>query len=464
MHFLALLVEASAEGDGGDFDFVGDDLAGEFPLSWLIRVSFFLEKADSLVGVADCEVVPVPGHDQLLHRRSLAVRGPQSRTELLKLTCGRVHDLDFAVVLRDEDLLAVGRELDAGEDAVVGTPFITLEHGFFFFVALVVAPWITLLDIVPQQHEALCASNGKDGVLGVHRDAADSGGDAGHQGVTTLVLGLDFFEEARLEGADQGGLVGDQEVGALEDLVFFLLGVPIDADLPLGLGWSWLLFRETNTLDGGEVQLIEPSHDLELEVVELDCAASVATDQVLVVDRCQDIDLGTSSVQGYNLDQAFLILLTDTVDDQGASPDEDHADTGTSDGHFLTWDEDRLGEVSFLFLLFVEVFLLDSRGVVLELGDALLPIKEKHSLLAVGGQFMRIVWVELDPVLILELNCILVLQRYNGSILLLIGPIPKRDRLRLIVSQSCQVSVISREVQAPDTIGVRVQEGPHWCA
>lgn len=59
------------------------------------------------------------------------------------------------------------------------------------------------------------------------------------------------------------------------------------------------------------------------------------------------------------------------------------------------------------------------------MGYALLPIEEEYTLLSVGSELMRVIRIELDPMLVLELNRIFILQRYNWSILLFVCPIPE---------------------------------------
>ena len=110
----------------------------------------------------------------------------------------------------------------------------------------------------------------------------------------------------------------------------------------------------------------------------------------------------------------------------------------------------------------MEVLFLNSWGVVLELGDALLPIQEKNSLFTIRCQLMRVIGVEFDPVLVLELLSVFILQRNNRSILFLVSPVPQRNGLWLVITQRGQVSVISRQIQAPNTIWVRIQESSDW--
>lgn len=67
MHVLSLLVKSATKCNRGDLNFVRNDLAREFPLSWLIWICLLLEEAHSLVCIADSEVVAIPGDDKLLY-------------------------------------------------------------------------------------------------------------------------------------------------------------------------------------------------------------------------------------------------------------------------------------------------------------------------------------------------------------------------------------------------------------
>jgi len=76
------------------------------------------------------------------------------------------------------------------------------------------------------------------------------------------------------------------------------------------------------------------------------------------------------------------------------------------------------------------------------LANSLLPIEEKDSLLSIGTEFVRVLGVELYPVLVLELLGVLELKGHDWALLLLVCPIPQGDSLRLIVTESHQVFVI----------------------
>jgi len=75
---------------------------------------------------------------------------------------------------------------------------------------------------------------------------------------------------------------------------------------------------------------------------------------------------------------------------------------------------------------------------------------------------MRVIRIELHPVLVLELHCVLILKGNYRSILLFIRPVPQRDCLRFIVAERGQISVIRGQVKAPDTVRMRIQEGTNW--
>ena len=55
-------------------------------------------------------------------------------------------------------------------------------------------------------------------------------------------------------------------------------------------------------------------------------------------------------------------------------------------------------------------------------------------MLTVRGKLGWIFRVKFDPVLILELNRVLELEGNNWTFFFLVGPIPKRDSLRLIIT------------------------------
>lgn len=59
--------------------------------------------------------------------------------------------------------------------------------------------------------------------------------------------------------------------------------------------------------------------------------------------------------------------------------------------------------------------------------------------------------------LVLEFRGVLELQTHDGSLFLLIGPVPQRNCLWLIVSESNKVIVISRDVDGLHTVRVRVE-------
>jgi len=106
-----------------------------------------------------------------------------------------------------------------------------------------------------------------------------------------------------------------------------------------------------------------------------------------------------------------------------------------------------------------EILLLNSGRVVLEGWNAWLPRKEENSLFAVGCDLLGVAGVKLDPVLVLELLCVLELQANNRPLFLLVSPVPKRDRLRLIVTKGGEVVVVCRDIYGLHTVRMRIQVG-----
>ena len=90
-----------------------------------------------------------------------------------------------------------------------------------------------------------------------------------------------------------------------------------------------------------------------------------------------------------------------------------------------------------------EVLLLNLWRVVLELRNTFFPVEEKNSLDTVGAEFLRIIRIEFDPMLILELLSVFELKRNNWSFFLLVGPVPKRNSLWLIITKSYEILVVN---------------------
>jgi hypothetical protein len=65
--------------------------------------------------------------------------------------------------------------------------------------------------------------------------------------------------------------------------------------------------------------------------------------------------------------------------------------------------------MSLTLVFSTEVFLFDSWRIVLEGGNSGLPREEKNALFTVRGNLLRVARVELNPVLVLELLCVLKL-------------------------------------------------------
>lgn len=66
--------------------------------------------------------------------------------------------------------------------------------------------------------------------------------------------------------------------------------------------------------------------------------------------------------------------------------------------------------------------------------------------------------------LVLEFRGVLELQTHDGSLFLLVGPVPQRNCLWLIVSESNKVIVISRDIDCLHTVRVRVEVCADGCA
>mmetsp|Transcript_13142 Transcript_13142/g.20431 ORF Transcript_13142/g.20431 Transcript_13142/m.20431 type:complete len:269 (+) Transcript_13142:1161-1967(+) len=243
---LALLVEALAERDRGHFNLVGEDLTAELPLDGLGAVAVqvvLLEQTHGSVGIAHSEVLAVVRYNQLGDRVALALGRLQRRIQLAEVTGLRIHNLNLSVVLRYEDLGAVRGELDGGEDLDGLTVFL-LGARLLLAEVLVVADGVSLLEVVPQQDEALRAGDGQGRVVGVHGDGANRRFDSTHDSVALLLGRVDFLENVRLEHADHSTFVSYQKVRALEHFFGRLLfrGVH-DSGLGLSLG-------EADALDG----------------------------------------------------------------------------------------------------------------------------------------------------------------------------------------------------------------------
>lgn len=97
----------------------------------------------------------------------------------------------------------------------------------------------------------------------------------------------------------------------------------------------------------------------------------------------QDVDLRSKAIKSNNLDESLFILFSYTLDNQRFVPNENHTDICTCDSSESSWNENGLGEKSHCLLFIVEILLVDSRGVVLELGNTCLPIEEENSLFTI---------------------------------------------------------------------------------
>lgn len=74
-----------------------------------------------------------------------------------------------------------------------------------------------------------------------------------------------------------------------------------------------------------------------------------------------------------------------------------------------------------------------------------------------------VVRVEFDPMLVLELLSVLVLLADDGAFLFFVGPVPERNSLGTVSTQSNDVAVVHRQVNGLNTIRVRIEVGTHRC-
>ena len=147
-------------------------------------------------------------------------------------------------------------------------------------------------------------------------------------------------------------------------------------------------------------------------------------------------------IQSDDLDQTLFILLADTHNNQSSVPDEKVATGCSCNSNLSAGQEDCLGIAASLSIRRCKILLVSRWRVVVELVQAWRPIQEKHSLNTVAAKFVRVVGVEFDPVLILEDVGVLEFKTANWAILLLVGPIPKRNSLRSVCSQRSDILVI----------------------
>jgi hypothetical protein len=128
------------------------------------------------------------------------------------------------------------------------------------------------------------------------------------------------------------------------------------------------------------------------------------------MDSHKHVDWGIVSVQWNDLNQSLLVLLANTLNYKRAVPNQKISSISTSNGHFFVWDENSLCKMSLGLVFTTEIFLLNSRRVVLECWYARLPREKQYSFFTVRGNFLRVTRVELYPMLILELLSILELE------------------------------------------------------
>ncbi len=106
------------------------------------------------------------------------------------------------------------------------------------------------------------------------------------------------------------------------------------------------------------------------------------------------------------------------------------------------------------------VALFDLRRVIFKLADVGFPRQEKHTLARVHGDFLISIGVKLYPV-----HRVSIPKRQSGldlhgddwSLLSLVGPIPKRNRLQFrLSSDRHDVLIVSGEIHAENTVRMRV--------
>ena len=112
--------------------------------------------------------------------------------------------------------------------------------------------------------------------------------------------------------------------------------------------------------------------------------------------------------------------------------------------HFLLFvcNEHRLGEAGIRLLLISKGLLFNSGRVIVQFRLVFVPVEEEHALLAVGSKLVRVLGVELYPVLVLKLMRVFELQRRNWAVKHLVHPVPQGDGLWFIISQRDNVLLV----------------------
>ena len=87
-----------------------------------------------------------------------------------------------------------------------------------------------------------------------------------------------------------------------------------------------------------------------------------------------------------------------------------------------------------------------------------MPVKETHSRGSITAELVRVIRVELNPVLVLEHVSVLEFQTTNRTILLLVSPVPQRDCLRGVCAQSSNILLARGQVHGFDAIRVGIEE------
>jgi len=82
--------------------------------------------------------------------------------------------------------------------------------------------------------------------------------------------------------------------------------------------------------------------------------------------------------------------------------------------------------------------------------------------LSIGSELGGVLWIEFNPMLILEFDCVFELKRNDRTFFFFVGPIPKRNCLWFIISKGDQVLIIHGKIEALDTIWMWIEESSNW--
>ena len=125
------------------------------------------------------------------------------------------------------------------------------------------------------------------------------------------------------------------------------------------------------------------------------------------MDSCKNINwssnlVGIKFVQSNNFNKSLFILFSNTFNNKRSVPNNNITNIGSCDCHFGVWNENCFCEKSHGILWIVKIFLLNSWRIILELRDTLFPIQKQNSLSTVRSNFCWVIWIKLDPVLVLK--------------------------------------------------------------